>query len=67
MGIVTHKGRGSDSGHYLSWLQYKGDDWVKLDDDVVTKVPLEDALNLRGGGDWHMAYFLVYRRIDMYE
>ena len=62
--IVTHKGRSSDSGHYLSWLQYKGDSWLKMDDDVVTKVSIEDVMNLRGGGDWHMSYFLVYRRLD---
>ncbi len=66
VGVITHKGRSSDSGHYVSWLQFKGDVWMKYDDDEVTKVGIEDVMNLRGGGDWHMAYYLLYRRLDYY-
>lgn len=64
VGVITHKGRSSDSGHYVSWTQLKGDAWLKFDDDVVTQVTIDDILNLRGGGDWHMAYYLIYRRLD---
>lgn len=64
VGVVTHKGRSSDSGHYVSWVQQKGDAWLKFDDDIVSNVKIEDILNLRGGGDWHMAYYLVYRRLE---
>lgn len=67
VGVVTHKGRSSDSGHYVSWIQQKGDAWLKFDDDVVTPVNIDDVLNLRGGGDWHMAYYLLYRRLDFFR
>jgi len=30
------------------------------DDDNVTPVTSEDVLKLSGGGDWHIAYILVY-------
>ena len=39
------------------------DEWYRFDDDDVTKVKTEDILALRGGGDWHMAYYLVYRKL----
>lgn len=63
VGIITHKGRSSDSGHYVAWVHYKDDKWLKYDDDLVTEVSIEDVLNLRGGGDWHMAYYLMYRKL----
>ena len=63
VGVITHKGRSSDSGHYVSWVHFKGDKWLKYDDDIVTEVNIEDILNLRGGGDWHMAYYLIYRKL----
>lgn len=25
--VVTHKGRSSDSGHYVGWVHRGGDDW----------------------------------------
>lgn len=64
VGVITHKGRSSDSGHYVSWTQLKGDLWLKFDDDVVSEVTIDEIMNLRGGGDWHMAYYLIYRRLD---
>jgi ubiquitin carboxyl-terminal hydrolase 14 len=39
------------------------DEWHRFDDDDVTKVKTEDILALRGGGDWHMAYYLIYRHL----
>ena len=36
------------------------DDWVKCDDDDVTAVSAEEVLKLSGGGDWHIAYILLY-------
>jgi len=41
------------------------EEWYKYDDDKVSEVKLEDVLNLRGGGDWHMAYYLIYRKIEI--
>jgi len=63
VGVITHKGRSADSGHYVGWTQSRGEEWHKYDDDLVTPVKMEDILALRGGGDWHMAYYLVYRKI----
>lgn len=58
--VLTHQGRSSSSGHYVGWVRHKGDQWVKFDDDVVTSVTSEEILRLSGGGDWHVAYVLLY-------
>lgn len=42
----------------------EADEWYRYDDDEVSKVKIEDILALRGGGDWHMAYYLIYRRLQ---
>lgn len=63
-GIVTHKGRTSDSGHYVAWTKQSDGRWMNFDDDVVTVVDEEKVKGLAGGGDWHVAYLLFYRRID---
>jgi len=65
VGVVTHKGRTGDSGHYLGWTHVRDDDWVKYDDDVVSQVSTDEILNLKGGGDWHMAFILVYRKLQI--
>jgi len=63
--LVTHKGRTSDSGHYMSYTKAAGSaDWLKFDDDVVTRVTEDDIKVLHGGGDRDMAYLLFYRRVD---
>lgn len=69
IGVITHQGRSSESGHYIGWVQNKSDKWFKYDDDYVTNQNLQNILDLRGGGDWHMAYYMVYRRleVDPYE
>lgn len=64
-GVITHKGRSSESGHYISWIHHKGEAWMKFDDDLVTQVKEQDILNLHGGGDWDTAYYLVYRRLHL--
>lgn len=33
---------------------------MKFDDDVVTPVNSDEILRLSGGGDWHVAYVLLY-------
>jgi len=60
MGVLTHKGRSSSSGHYVGWTRRQGDDWLMFDDDMVSPVKSEDILKLSGGGDWHSAYVLLY-------
>nr|XP_009862176.1 ubiquitin carboxyl-terminal hydrolase 14-like [Ciona intestinalis] len=65
-GVLTHRGRSSSSGHYVSWIRRDRDEWMKCDDDNVTPVTLEEVLKLSGGGDWHIAYVLLYgpRRLE---
>uniref|UniRef100_W5L5L8 Ubiquitin carboxyl-terminal hydrolase n=1 Tax=Astyanax mexicanus TaxID=7994 RepID=W5L5L8_ASTMX len=67
--VLTHQGRSSSSGHYVGWVKRKEDEWVKFDDDKVSVVTPEDILKLSGGGDWHIAYVLVYgpRRLEVLE
>ncbi len=62
--VITHQGRTGDSGHYIGWTRQKDDNWLKFDDAVVTHVKTEDILRLAGGGDWHMSYINIYKRID---
>ncbi len=62
--MVTHKGRTADSGHYVAWVKQPSDgSWVCFDDDKLSVRTEEEVLQLSGGGDWHMAYLLVYRAI----
>mmetsp|Transcript_14995 Transcript_14995/g.12727 ORF Transcript_14995/g.12727 Transcript_14995/m.12727 type:complete len:295 (-) Transcript_14995:121-1005(-) len=63
--VLTHQGRTSDSGHYVGWVHKAGDEWLKYDDDKVSLVKTEDIMALRGGGDWHMAYYCIYRRVEV--
>lgn len=58
--VLTHKGRSSNSGHYVAWVKYKGETWIECNDDDVRPVHVEDVLKLSGGGDWHTAYVLLY-------
>jgi len=61
-GVLTHKGRSSNSGHYVSWRRPDPlkDDWYLFDDENVSPVKEEQVLQLSGGGDWHMSYVLLY-------
>lgn len=67
VGVVTHQGRTADGGHYIGWVHSTGDEWLQCDDDFVSRVTSQEILNLKGGGDWHMAYLLVYRKIEVVE
>lgn len=60
--ILTHTGRTADSGHYIGWVRREGfaNQWYKYDDDKVSIVDDAAIKNLDGGGDWHMAYILLY-------
>ncbi|MPC29954.1 Ubiquitin carboxyl-terminal hydrolase 14 [Portunus trituberculatus] len=49
--VLTHQGRSSSSGHYVGWVRWRGNEWLKCDDDDVTPVLEEDILKLSGGGE----------------
>jgi ubiquitin carboxyl-terminal hydrolase 14 len=63
--VVTHQGRSSESGHYIGWVHKKGDLWNKYDDDKVSTVNVSEILELKGGGDWPMAYICIYKRLEV--
>eukprot|EP00798_Chlamydomonas_sp_ICE-L_P028982 gene28982-32170_t len=63
--VLTHKGRSADSGHYVAWTRQKDKKWVLFDDDDLTIRTDEDILGLSGGGDWHMAYLLLFKAITV--
>jgi ubiquitin carboxyl-terminal hydrolase 14 len=41
--------------------------WFLFDDDKITPKTAEEVLNLAGGGDWHMAYLLMYTAVRVPE
>jgi len=61
--IVSHKGRSSDSGHYVGWVRQKPglEYWWKYDDDKVSETTTDKIMELCGGGDRDMAYLAFYR------
>lgn len=67
--VLTHQGRSSNSGHYVAWVKQKADEWLKCDDEKVSIVTDEEILKLSGGGDWHVAYTLLYgpRKLEVFD
>ena len=63
--VVTHQGRSSESGHYIGWVHKKDDKWLKYDDSDVTMVTTNEVLELKGGGDWHMAYICFFKQLEV--
>jgi hypothetical protein len=48
IGILTHKGRSADSGHYVSWVRQEDGQWVQFDDDKMILRKDEEVLTLSG-------------------
>ena len=63
--VLTHQGRSSESGHYIGWVHKKDDKWLKYDDKDVTMVSTNKVLELKGGGDDHMAYICFFRQLEV--
>ncbi|XP_010545625.1 PREDICTED: ubiquitin carboxyl-terminal hydrolase 6 isoform X2 [Tarenaya hassleriana] len=59
--VLTHKGRSADSGHYVAWVKQESGKWIQYDDDSPSPQREEDITKLSGGGDWHMAYIIMYK------
>lgn len=59
--VLTHMGRSADSGHYVAWVKQESGQWIEFDDDKIIYRKEEDISRLSGGGDWHMAYILLYK------
>lgn len=52
-------------GAFLIQVHESGDEWIKYDDDIVSVVNIEKVLELKGGGDFHMTYLCLYRKIEI--
>lgn len=63
-GVISHKGRDADGGHYVAWAKKK-DLWLVFDDANVATVTEQNISDLSGGPpEAHMAYILMYRSRD---
>jgi ubiquitin carboxyl-terminal hydrolase 14 len=65
-GVVTHQGRTAEGGHYVGWVKKNEKKWLVFDDETVAEIDAERVKELYGGGDWHMAYMCLYRKMDSY-
>jgi len=63
-GIITHQGRTAEGGHYVAWVKKDHKTWLVFDDETVAEFPAERIKELHGGGDFHMAYMTLYRKMD---
>lgn len=58
-GVLTHRGRSADSGHYITHMRVN-ETWFRFDDTKVTEVDEEAIEMLSGSGDWHCSILLLY-------
>mmetsp|Transcript_7946 Transcript_7946/g.11789 ORF Transcript_7946/g.11789 Transcript_7946/m.11789 type:complete len:399 (+) Transcript_7946:31-1227(+) len=63
VGIVSHKGRSVNSGHYVGWTKQENGVWMMFDDDNVRESTEKEIKDLCGGGDNHIALVSIYRKI----
>ena len=62
--VITHQGRTAEGGHYVGWVKKDPKKWLVFDDETVAEIDAERVKELYGGGDWHMAYMCLYRKMD---
>ena len=65
--VITHQGRTAEGGHYVGWVKKDAKKWLVFDDETVAEIDAERVKELYGGGDWHMAYVCLYRKMDGLE
>jgi len=63
-GIITHQGRTAEGGHYVAWVKRDEKTWLVFDDETVAEIDASRIKELYGGGDWHIAYMCLYRKMD---
>lgn len=63
VGVITHQGANSESGHYQSFIRddNEEDKWYKYNDDKVSIVDTEKIESLSGGGEGDSALILIYK------
>lgn len=63
MGVITHQGANSESGHYQAFVRDENDEnvWYKFNDDKVSVVEKEKVEALAGGGESDSALILLYK------
>ncbi|SCU78937.1 LAMI_0A06612g1_1 [Lachancea mirantina] len=63
IGVVTHQGANSESGHYQSFIRDENDEnkWYKFNDDKISEVEKEKIESLAGGGESDSALILIYK------
>ena len=62
--VITHQGRTAEGGHYVGWVKKDKKKWLVFDDETVAEIDAERVKELYGGGDWHIAYMCLYRKMD---
>lgn len=78
IGVVSHKGRTADGGHYVGWTlhrkadgkELKDDKWVLFDDDDVSFLSWKEmcgvGTDLTGGkADTQIAYINIYKKVTV--
>lgn len=63
IGVITHQGANSESGHYQSFIRDDMDEnkWYNFNDDKVSVVSKEKIEGLAGGGESDSALILIYK------
>ncbi|SCU98076.1 LAFA_0G15478g1_1 [Lachancea sp. 'fantastica'] len=62
VGVITHQGANSESGHYQSFIRDEDEDkWYRFNDDKVSVIPKERIEALAGGGESDSALILIYK------
>ena len=67
IGVITHQGANSESGHYQAFIKDETSEeiWYKFNDDKVSVVDKEKIESLAGGGESDSALILIYKGLGL--
>lgn len=67
IGVITHQGPNSESGHYQAFIRDEMDatKWYKFNDDKVSIIDKEKIESLAGGGESDSALILIYKGLGL--